>query len=122
MNSQVPGSGVRKRFCDWALPEIWRSPNRRVAPTSPGNIASQATTEPTRTLDHRRQTVMPLLLLDATLLLRLKRDPASADAPSIATTIGWCSAPQGPEKQSGGAPFRDPAASTERVCLADAVT
>src|SRR5262245_5292107 len=59
MYSHVEASGVRKRFCDWALPETWRSPNRSVAPADRGDTPSPTVVRsPARTITHRRRHVM----------------------------------------------------------------
>ena len=63
MYSQVEASGVRKRFCDWALPEICNGPNRSVAPACRGDTPNPLATSPARTINHRRRYVMPPLLL-----------------------------------------------------------
>src|SRR5262249_15287608 len=64
MYSHVEASGVRKRFCDCALPETWRSPNRSVARADRGETPSPTVvTSPARTITHRRRYVMPPSLL-----------------------------------------------------------
>src|SRR5262249_19983016 len=59
MYSQVEASGVRKRFWDWALPEICNGPNRSVAPACRGNPPPPPATRPARKINPRRRYVMP---------------------------------------------------------------
>src|SRR5262249_14354617 len=49
MYSQVEASGVRKRFCVWALPEICKGPKRSVAPACRGETPTPPATKPART-------------------------------------------------------------------------
>src|SRR5262249_22182277 len=59
MYSQVEASGVRKRFCDCAFPEICNGPNRSVAPAWRGDTPSPPATNPARTVNHGGRYVMP---------------------------------------------------------------
>src|SRR5262245_29845550 len=85
MYSHVEASGVRTRFCDWSLPETWRSPNRSVARADRGETTPSPTVvkSPARTITNRRRYIMPpSLLLNAIAVVKPRL--ASAEAHPIA--------------------------------------